>query len=528
MDGEGVVRDWNPSAEATFGYRREEVLGRELAELIIPGPLRDAHRNALQRYLETHESTILGRRVELSALRSSGSEFRVELAITQLPDSDEPLFAGFVRDLSSREVTTAESLRLQQRMAFLAQAGLVLDRSLDYNDTLRGLADLTVPELSELTVIDLLDDDGRARSAVAAAADPSKAGAVEAIRRAHPLDRNSTHPVAGVLRTAKAVLLPSMTADFQREIAQGAEHYELMRRLRYHSAIVVPLVARRRVLGTLSLLRMQDSASYDRDDLVLAEELARRAALAIDNARLFETTRHIARTLQQSLLPRSLPEIPGVQIAGRYLAAAEGQEVGGDFFDAFAIGGNRWGVGIGDVCGKGPEAAALTALARYTFRALGDRGPATVLQSLNDALLREADRTPGSFLTAVFAVAQREDDRLELEVAVGGHPPPLVLHDDGSAEQIAARGPLLGLSPDARYRPVTTVLTGGDTMVLHTDGLTDARAPGRILSDSDLIDLVARGRGLSAEELARFLEHAATGDEPPRDDIAVLVIRVAG
>jgi serine phosphatase RsbU (regulator of sigma subunit) len=490
--------------------------------------LRDAHRNALRRYLETGESTILGRRVELSALRSGGSEFPVELAVTQLPDSEPRLFEGFVRDLSGREVTTAESVRFQQRMAFLAQAGLVLDRSLDYNDTLRGLAELTVPELAELTVIDLLDDDGLARNAVAASADRSKAEAVEAIRRAHPLDQTSVHPVAAVLRTAEPVLLPAMTAAFHREIAQGAEHYELMRRLRYHTAIVVPLVARRRVLGTLSLLRLQDSESYDHEDLVLAEELARRAALAIDNARLFETTRHIAGTLQQSLLPRFMPEIPGVQLAGRHLAAAEGQEVGGDFYDAFAIGADRWGLGIGDVCGKGPEAAALTALARYTLRALGERGPATVLKSLNDTLLREAHSSPGPFLTAVFVVARRDGARLELEIAAGGHPPPLVLHDDGRVEQIAARGPLLGLSGESRYEPTRAVLGGGDTMVLHTDGLTDARAPARILSDSDLVDLVARGRGLGADELARFLEQSATGGDEPRDDIALLVIRMLG
>ncbi len=524
----GRILDWNPAAESMFDRTRAEVLGREVAEVVVPGPLRDAHRNGLNRYVATGETAIIGRQVELSALRRDGSEFPAELTVRELAGTEPPAFIGFVRDLSDRGASPREGARLQQRMAFLAQAGLVLDRSLDYDETLRDLTELTVPELAQLTVVDLLDDDGFVRSAVAAAVEPRRARAVESMRRSHPLGRGAPHPVAGVLRTAQPVLLGVMTPEFLRQIAQGSEHYALMRRLQYHSAIVVPLIARRRVLGTLSLLRMEGAASFDHDDLVLSEELARRAALAIDNARLFAATTHIARTLQQSLLPRRLPDIPGAQLSARFLAAAEGQEVGGDFYDAFPISGGCWGVAIGDVCGKGPEAAALTALARYTIRALSDREPTTVLRLLNEAIIRDHSDGPGRYLTGVFATIRPDNDGLVLEVAIGGHPAPLVLRADGRVERVEATGPLIGVTPDVRYVPATVVLARGDTILFYTDGLTDAQAPQAIIADAELSELLASARGRGPSELAAWMEGAVTGSAQPRDDIAMLVVQAVG
>ncbi len=526
IDGSGLVRDWNPASEALFGYSWDEAVGRELAELIIPGPLRDAHRNGLRRFQETQEPVLLGRRVEVTALRRDGSEIPVELTLTRIPESDPVLFAGFVRRLSEREATAEENVRLQQRLGFLSQAGLVLDRSLDYNDTLRRLANLTVPELAQLTVIDLLDEHGTIRTTVAAAADPGTAHAVEAMRASNPLELSTSHPVARVLRDRQSMLLATMSRAFLRDIAQGEEHFELMRELGYHSAIVVPLIARGRALGTVSLLRMLDARAFDEDDLVLAEELARRAALAVDNARLFEATRYVARTLQQSLLPRDLPDIPGVQITGRYRPADREQDVGGDFYDAFAIDENRWGVAIGDVCGKGAEAAALTALARYTIRALADRDPAAVLRRLNDTVMRERDLIRNRYLTVMFAVASLRFGMLNVELAVGGHPAPLVLRADGSVSRVAAAGPMVGMMPDVEFRPTQIALEPGDTMLVYTDGLTDARAPQRILTDDDLMGLLASGRPLRGSRLAAFLEHAARGGEGARDDIALLLIEL--
>lgn len=535
IDAEGRVRDWNPAAERLLGYTREEAAGGELAALIIPGPLRDAHRNGLARYLETGESTILDRRVELSALHKDGSEIAIELTVTQVPEIEPVLFAGFVRPTSERQRTERENARLHHRMAFLAQAWIALDGSVDYRETLERLAALVVPELAQLAVVDLADEESQLRTAVAAAEDPARARALEAMRRAHPLRLTSAHPVAQVLRTRQALLLPEMTYEFLREIAEGSEHLGLMQQLRYHSAIVVPLIARRSAIGTLSLLRMDGAPAYNRDDLVLTEELARRAALTVDNARLLGATRRLARTLQDSLLPRALPDVPGVALTARYRAAHQGQDVGGDFYDAFAIDKRRWGVAIGDVCGKGPEAAALTSLARYTIRALAGADPAVVLQRLNAAVVRDHDLIQDRFLTALFAVLMIGDrpippteSELEVELAIAGHPAPLVRRRDGTVETIDASGPLIGVMADVEYRAARIAISPGDCLVLYTDGLTDARAPNQVLTESELAALLARTSGMSGEQLTDFMEHAVTAGEEPRDDIAMLLIEPLG
>jgi PAS domain S-box-containing protein len=524
MDADGYVRDWNPAAEELFGRARSEVLGKELAELVIPGALRDAHRNALRRHLETGEASILNHRLELSALRSDGSEFPIELSVTRVIDADPPLFVGFIRELSERTLTRTESRRLQQRMSFLAQGWLALDSALDFEETLRSLVELVVPELAEIAVVDLLEDNGCIRSAVAAAADPDAADALEEMRREHPLSLDGPHPVAEVLRTARPSLQASMEPEFHRAIAAGPEHYELMRRLHYRSAIIVPLVARQRVLGTLSLIRTEQSDPYEESDMVLAGDLARRAAFAIDNARMFETTRDLARTLQQSLLPRQLPKIPEVQITGRYRAAAQGQEVGGDFYDVFTIDEHHWGIAIGDVCGKGPEAAALTAFARYTVRALAGDDPAQVLEQLNESALRHPPVGPEQLLTVLFAVVSLLGDDVVVEIATAGHPAPIVRRAGGRADRLPSVGPLIGLMQAPQYRCERVALGAGDLLLLYTDGLTDARAPIEILDDRELVELVERGSGLNGKELTQFLEDSVTRGEDPRDDIALLVI----
>ena len=222
IEANGTVRDWNPAAVEVFGYSWEEAVGRELAEMIIPGPMRDSHRRALERYIETGESTILDRRVELTAIRRDGTEFPIELSVTRLSDADELLFAGFIRDLGERNIAQRENARLQARMTFLAQAGLVLESSLDFNETLSHLAQLPVPDLAPLAVVDLLEDDSSIRTAVCASEDPEAAHLIEQTRRREPISLAGTHPVAQVLRSGKPMLL-QITPDEHEQIAQGPE-----------------------------------------------------------------------------------------------------------------------------------------------------------------------------------------------------------------------------------------------------------------------------------------------------------------
>ena len=213
------------------------------------------------------------------------------------------------------------------------------------------------------------------------------------------------------------------------------------------SLIVAPLASRGDVVGALWLGISASGRRYDVDDLMLVEELARRAALAVENARLYEDRRRVADTLQASLLPPTLPSVPGIDVGAAYRASGEGNDIGGDFYDVFEIGGGAWAAVIGDVCGKGTGAAALTGLARHTLRAAALRGeaPSGVLSLLNDAILRE--QSDDRFLTAVFCRIV-PTGRARVVLARGGHLPPLLRRADGTVRPLGHPGLLLGSFPD--------------------------------------------------------------------------------
>jgi serine phosphatase RsbU (regulator of sigma subunit)/anti-sigma regulatory factor (Ser/Thr protein kinase) len=305
----------------------------------------------------------------------------------------------------------------------------------------------------------------------------------------------------------------------------------VLRALAPKSSVTVPLqTVPGRIIGSLLLVSSDAEAHFDAVDVTLATELGRRCAVAVENARLYGERDRIARTLQQSLLPPDLPSIPGVTIEARFRPAGEGIEMGGDFYDAFEVGDEAWAVTIGDVCGKGPDAAALTALVRYTLRAvtMQERRPGAALELVNRAILR--NRNDERFCSAALAVIENRPTGVRVELASAGHPLPLLLRPDGSVEAIGARGHLLGLWPDFEAEPLSLELEPGDTLILYTDGVTDARAPDRILDTDDLAELVrscaGSGAAVTAERIEQKVSEGLAGE--PRDDIAVLVIEAQG
>ena len=235
---------------------------------------------------------------------------------------------------------------------------------------------------------------------------------------------------------------------------------------------------------------------------------------------------HIAHTLQTSLLPSALPAIPGVESAARFRPAQSGQEVGGDFYDLFENDRGSWEIVVGDVCGKGPEAAALTALARYTLRAVAvqERSPSEILTQLNEALLKQGSE----FCTAAYARLDRDETGARVTVSAAGHPLPLLLRADGTVETLGRPGLLLGLEHDPNLVDHTRELQPGDALMLYTDGLTDAYAPDRTLAPDDLARLLAACAGRPASEIVDRVQHAALDDDSrqPRDDIALVVVRL--
>ncbi len=239
----------------------------------------------------------------------------------------------------------------------------------------------------------------------------------------------------------------------------------------------------------------------------------------------------LARTLQASLLPPHLPEIFGLEVAARYRPAEDGVEVVGDFYDLFDVGDDGWGVVIGDVCGKGPEAAALTALARYTVRAaaIRERRPSRVLGLLSEAVLHEDSKE--RFCTAAYARVVPHHDRVTLELSCGGHPSPLLLRSDGSVQPAGRPGTLLGLFERVELADDVIELGPGDALVFFTDGATDAKRGGEVLGEERLRALVAACAGCPrAEDIAARLEDGIVSfqDGARQDDLALVVLRVPG
>lgn len=265
------------------------------------------------------------------------------------------------------------------------------------------------------------------------------------------------------------------------------------------------------------------------------------AATALENARLHEAARaelaersrllaerdEVSRQLQRNLLPPDLPVIPGLDVAAGYLPMTEG--IGGDFYDVFPLHDGSWGVILGDVCGKGPVAAGVTALARHTLRAaaMADHRPAEAVRVLNQAMTELEERT---FCTVVDARVRPVDGGVRIVAAVAGHPPLLVLRADGSLEQLGPSGHLVGMFDEIRTGEVAVDLGPGDACVLYTDGATDVRRDGEVFGDDRLADVVQGCRGLSAVGVARSIEVAVVDFQRGQigDDLALVVVRVPG
>ncbi|MBE8473695.1 SpoIIE family protein phosphatase [Streptomyces justiciae] len=294
--------------------------------------------------------------------------------------------------------------------------------------------------------------------------------------------------------------------------------------------VVLPLVARNRVIGMLTLGKPTDE-HFRQEILELAEDLSRRAALALDNARLYSERTAISQSLQRSLLPPEQPAIEGIEVEVIYRAAGEGNEVGGDFYDVFPIREGVYGFAIGDVCGTGPHAAAVTGLARHALRLLareGLSGPA-VLERLNSAILDEGARS--RFLTLLYGeMRPQEDGSAEMKVVCAGHPLPLRLRQDGTVEPAAEPQPLLGVIEDLELYEQSVTLDPGDVLLCVTDGVTERREGTRMLGDDGLADVLTTCTGLTAGAVAARVMRAVErfASDAPSDDMAILAMRIPG
>lgn len=542
MDQEGRIVEFNPAAERTFGYRREQVLGKLVADTIVPPSLREEHLRGIARYLETGEARVLGRRIETLGMRADGREFPVELGIARVAAVDPPLFTASARDITGRKRSDEqreEALRRErearsqaeaatQRLAFLSEASSVLGASLDYETTLANVAMLAVPHVADWCFVDVIDPDGSARRVGIAHEDPAKVELAREIQRRYPTTRTSSFGSAESHASGQPEIVSEVPDGFLRSAARDEDHLRMLEEFGIRSYITVPLTARGRTLGAITFAMAQSKRRYGPSELALAEDLARRAALAVDNARLFGERTRIARKLQESLLPPRLPWISGVEVAARYRAAGEGVEVGGDFYDVFELGKGSWGAVIGDACGKGVEAAAVTGLARHTVRAaaMQHSKPSEILGALNEAIIRQPGEQP--FCTVCFVRLRRKGAGARLTVSCGGHPPPLVLRADGTVGRAGRPGTLLGVFPDPEVHDHALDLGPGDALVLFTDGVVEAHRAGDLFGEERLAGILASCTERDATEIVDAVDGAVLEFQPegPRDDVAILVLRV--
>jgi GAF domain-containing protein len=462
------------------------------------------------------------------AVDSSVGAIRFSFTEPRLFDDEERAFILAVASQGAQALDRVRLLQEEQavadRLAFLADASQVLAESLDYKRTLRTIADHAASTVADWCAVYLLERR-HIRAVAVSRADKSAGYEDWNLDVRFPVDRAPVG-VPRVIATGDPELYPDVTDALLVESGFDGHQIEVVRRLDIRSAITVPLTGRGRTFGAIILSRTGLRPQFDEGDLTVALALAQRAAVAVDNAVLYQHEIDIAQALQRGLLPPALPDVPGIEVAAAYRPAAE--EVGGDFYDLWPLAEGVWGLAVGDVCGIGAEAATFNAVARATLRALsiGGAGPAEWLRGLNAALLLGPGESPqGERFCTVVAGTLRLDGRgARLRLATGGHPPPILRRPRSAPARVRVSGTLLGAFDEVRIGELDLRLEPGDQLVLYTDGVTDVRRrDGTTLGERGLLDLLG-SLGQSAEVLVGELVERLWFERPPEDDVALLVL----
>ncbi len=457
-------------------------------------------------------------------VRATGEERWLIVRSTPIHDPDD----GRVRFVANVFENITEVKRAQLAESFMAQASRVLASSMDYGETLVRVARLAVPTIADWCAIDLLDESGEIEQVAVHHADPEKVALAQRLGRLYRPDPGDAGGVPEVIRTGKPVIYTDIDAAALAAHARDAEHLRLLRAIGAGTVAIVPLMSGAGSIGAITLVTSESRRRLSERDIALAERLGRRAGTAVENARLYSERTRIAHTLQRTLLPESLPTIPGVEVQARYDAAGELNEVGGDFYDVFAQDENTWVLVIGDVVGKGARAAGVTALARHTLRAaaMAGGGLRQMLAMLHRAL--QAQPAGADTCTVCVATMRVGAGRARLTLALAGHPPPLLLDAAGAVRAVGTPGTLLGVVPELVLHERELELATGETLLLYTDGVIDAGRAGEPLGEAGLIALCREHAALPlAPMVARIgAEALARANGGLRDDIALLALRV--
>ncbi|HET8620461.1 MAG TPA: SpoIIE family protein phosphatase [Acidimicrobiales bacterium] len=427
--------------------------------------------------------------------------------------------------------------RGQGHLGFLDELSAALSSSLHVDTALAQLAALTVPRIADWCVVRLVESASNPRPTVGVAhVDPSRYGLLTRLAQRFPRDLTRVGELGEALAAGRPLIRGRRGVAMLAALFDEADRVDLDE-VGEGGVAVFPLHARGRLLGALAFGNRPGRPFTDRD-IDLAKAVASRAAVIVDNARLLHEQSVVARALQDSLLPARLPDIPGLELGARYLAAGQGLDVGGDFYDAFQADANWWIIAVGDVCGHGVEAAATTGLVRHTIRSASMHGvmPSAVLGHLNEMLLRagaerdavDDDQVPVSprFCTVLVGAVQPTSRGVDIILCSGGHPLPLVRRAAGRVEPVGVPGTLLGVTDELTLTDSVVHLDPGEALVCYTDGLIDRRSGRRAFGEEGVVKAVYQGKALAARELAVLIEAEAVNfvDDDPADDMAVLAL----
>jgi PAS domain S-box-containing protein len=514
-DLDGIVTTWNPAAARLYGYTAEEAIGRHVS-FIVPADHKDEEKVILDRVkggerLDTYET---------ERVRSDGARISVSLTVSPIRSPMRGLIGASV---VARDITA--EVRRRRAQEFLVAASRLLDSSLDPIETARTIVSTAVPELAEICLIDFRRADGWYGDSVVAGANSEMAARLERIRRETPLDPAGEHPVAQVLRLNQPMIWRDLKApEVVDKVSQNSEHLQLMKDAGYNSAAVVPLIARGRILGALSFLHAHGDLRYDPGDLEFLSELGERAALALDNARLYRERDRVAKSLQRGLRPPRPADVPGLEISVVFEAAGEGIEVGGDLYDVLPSDDGCW-ILVGDVAGKGSSAASVSVAVRHSVRGLAREiaEPDEVLGRVNELLL--AGESLNDFATGMLARLRRDEGDWHLTLASAGHPPAVLATDAGP--RLLGGGSVLGAWREANVERHECMLAAADTLALCTDGWLEAGPVASHQGPEAFAEMTQSLAGLELDEMTERLRADAVGRSSGtlRDDLVVLAIR---
>ncbi|HEU4630014.1 MAG TPA: ATP-binding protein [Gemmatimonadaceae bacterium] len=503
IDAEGRFLEFNPAAERTFGYRRADVLGQPMVELIVPPSLRAAHRAGMARYLATGQPRVLDHRLELAAMRADGSEFPVELTITRVPLPGPPTFTAYLRDLT-------EARQREARERLLLEASALLGSSLDYETTLRTLTSLVVPALADWYAVDLLESDGSLRRLVTAHRDPAKVALAEELARRYPSPSDAPVGVPHVVRTGRSELGSEITDELLAAATRDAEQLALVRALGLRSYMVVPLVLREGVGGALTFVTADSARQYTAHDLALAEELARRAGQAMENARLFREVAAAREQLQQQAveLEAQAEELEATneelratndELARQTDAAARANRAKSEFLAAMSH----------------ELRTPLNAILGYVqLLADGLRGPLTETQAADLARIRRSARHLLGLITDILNFAKLESGRLQYAITAVPVDDVLAEVTELVAPQIAecelrcdcrTGDPALAVRAD-REKLVQILLNLLSNAVKFTPRGGEIRVSGASVGSDVALRVADTGRGIPADKLEAIFE----------------------